>query len=258
MDDGHAAAPDGPAPLGPGWRRPVVGVLGGLGPLASAVFQRRTVELTAADRDQDHLDMVVLTHSSTPDRTARILDAGAADPGPVLRADAELLARLGCEVIAVPCNTAQAFLRGEFADGLGVPLLDIVAVAAQEAAQRAGDTGAVGILATSGTLASGIYQDALAVHGARAVLTDEAEQAEVMRVIYEQVKAGLPGDAGAVLDLADALRDRGAGAVVLGCTELSVVYADADLRGHPHLVDGLETLARRTLVLAGAPLRGGA
>lgn len=79
-----------------------------------------------------------------------------------------------------------------------------------------------------------------------------------MRVIYEQVKAGLPGDAGAVLDLADALRDRGAGAVVLGCTELSVVYADADLRGHPHLVDGLETLARRTLVLAGAPLRGGA
>src|SRR5699024_8775439 len=55
VDDGHAAAPDGPAPLGPGWRRPVVGVLGGLGPLASAVFQSRTVELTAADRDQDHL-----------------------------------------------------------------------------------------------------------------------------------------------------------------------------------------------------------
>ena len=102
-----------------------VGVIGGVGPAATVCFLDKVVRLTAADRDQDHVDLVVLQHSTIPDRTAFILGGSEEDPGPVMAEDARRLTALGVEFIAVPCNTAHFFTQ-EVQAASGVPVLSIV------------------------------------------------------------------------------------------------------------------------------------
>ena len=216
-------------------------------------FLDKVVRLTAADRDQDHVDLVVLQHSSIPDRTAFILGRSDENPGPVMAADARLLSGLGVGFIAVPCNTAHHF-TAEVEAAASVPVLSIVDETIDEVVRRGGvDT--IGLLATSGTSAAGVYQEAAAARGLAVVEPDEADQAAVMAVIYDQVKAGLPGDAAVLLRVGDRLLARGAQMVVLGCTELSVVADADDLLADPRYVDSLDVLARRTVVRAGHRLR---
>lgn len=232
-----------------------VGVIGGVGPQATAYFLDMVVRLTDAARDQDHLDLVVLNHASIPDRTAFILGESSEDPGPVMADDARRLAAFGVEFLVLPCNTAHHF-TDEIAAAVSVPLLNIVAETVAEVARRVPDVRAVGLLATTGTVHAGVYQRALEAVGAQCVLPDEAAQQTVMRIIYEQVKGGRPVDEVAFHGVVAGLRERGAQAVVLGCTELSVVAADLDLLARDSkLVDSLDVLARRTIERAGRAVR---
>ena len=236
-------------------RRPPVGVIGGVGPQATAYFLDMVVRLTQARRDQDHLDMVVLNHASIPDRTAFILGESDEDPGPVMAEDARRLAAFGVDFLVLPCNTAHHFTQ-EIEAAVDVPLVNIVEETVAEVGRRVPDLAAVGLLATSGTVRAGVYQRAIEAVGARTVLPDEHGQVALMRIIYEQVKAGLPADLDAFRGLVDGLRGRGAQAVVLGCTELSVVAADHDLLAEDRrLVDSLDVLARRTIERAGGVVR---
>lgn len=236
--------------------RAPVGVIGGVGPQATAYFLDMVVRLTQADRDQDHLDMVVLNHASIPDRTAFILGQSEENPGPVMADDARRLAAFGVEFLVLPCNTAHHFTQ-EIEAAVDVPLVNIVAETVAEVRRRVPDLDAVGLLATSGTVSAGVYQRAIEAAGARTILPDEHGQASLMRIIYEQVKAGRPVDVEEFRGLVARLRDQGAQAVVLGCTELSVVAADFDLLAQDAgIVDSLDVLARRTIERAGGTVRG--
>lgn len=236
-------------------RRPPVGVIGGVGPQATAYFLDMVVRLTAAERDQDHLDMVVLNHASIPDRTAFILGESDENPGPVMAEDARRLAAFGVDFLVLPCNTAHHFTR-EIEDAVDVPLVNIVEETVAEVRRRVPGVVAVGLLATSGTVRAGVYQRAIEAAGARTVLPDEPGQASLMRIIYDQVKAGRPVDVEEFRALVAGLRAQGAQAVVLGCTELSVVAADFDLLAQDAgLVDSLDVLARRTIERAGGAVR---
>ncbi len=235
--------------------RPLVGVIGGVGPLATAYFLGKIVRLTEAERDQDHLDVVVFDHAAIPDRTAFILGDSTEDPGPVMADDARRLAAFGADFLVVPCNTAHNF-TDEVEAAVEVPVLSIIGETVAEAQARVPGLAAVGLLATSGTATSGVYQRALAAQGVECLLPDDADQAAVMAVIYEQVKAGLPGDVETVRAVAGRLVDRGAQAVVLGCTELSVVAEDEGLLAEPLFVDSLDVLARATIHRAGGRVRG--
>ncbi|QCB93778.1 aspartate/glutamate racemase family protein [Cellulomonas shaoxiangyii] len=232
-----------------------VGVIGGVGPAATVSFLDLVVRHTDAARDQDHVDLVVLQHASIPDRTAYILGDSPDDPGPVMAADARRLEALGVEFVVVPCNTAHHF-TAEVAAAVTVPVLSIVDETVDEVAARPGTT-RVGLLATSGTLASGVYQRAAQERGLAVVEPDADDQRVVMGIIYDQVKAGRPADVPALRAVADRLAARGADVVVLGCTELSVVALEHGLLAEPLFVDSLDVLARRTVVRAGRPLRGG-
>lgn len=235
--------------------RRTVGVIGGVGPQATAYFLDMVVRLTQAERDQDHLDLVVLNHASIPDRTAFILGESDQDPGPVMADDARRLAAFGVDLLVLPCNTAHHF-TDEIEAAVEVPLVNIVAETVAEVRRRVPEPAAVGLLATSGTVRAGVYQRVIEAAGARTVLPDEQGQAALMRIIYEQVKAGRPVDIEEFGRLVDGLRDQGAQAVVLGCTELSVVAADFDLLAEdPGLVDSLDVLARRTIERAGGRVR---
>lgn len=230
-----------------------VGVIGGVGPAATVCFLDLVVRRTAAERDQDHVDLVVLQHSAIPDRTAYILGRSTENPGPVMAADARRLAALGVGFVVIPCNTAHHF-TDEVAAAVDVPVLSIVDETADEVASVPG-TARVGVLATSGTLASGVYQRALEARGLEVLVPDDADQDVVMRIIYDEVKAGRPADVAALHAVSDRLRARGADVVLLGCTELSVVAAEHDLLADPRYLDSLDVLARRTVVRAGYPLR---
>ena len=234
----------------PAWSEPVVGVVGGLGPAATALFLQLIVDLTPATKDQDHLDLIVLDHSSTVDRTAYILDPeNAADPGPGLARDAARLAALGAAFVSIPCNTAHHFID-QITAASGLDIVDVVNETAAAAVRAAGSK-PVAVLATDGTRAAGVYQGALERLGADVLLPDEDQQRLVMSVIYDGVKAGGPVDVAGLLAVVTGLHSRGAGAVVMGCTELSVIYAQQGWSQREGIVDSVETLARATVQRAG-------
>lgn len=234
--------------------KPLVGVIGGVGPLATAYFLGKVVRLTVADRDQDHLDMIVFDHASIPDRTAYIVGTSPEDPGPVMADDARRLAAFGAQFLVVPCNTAHNF-TDQVVAAVDIPVVSIIEETVDEAQARVPGLTAVGLLATTGTAASGVYQRALQARGIGCLLPDDDDQAMVMSVIYDQVKAGLRGDVAAIRGVAERLMARGAQAVLLGCTELSVVAEDEGLLAEPLYVDSLDVLARATIRRAGGVVR---
>lgn len=229
---------------------PLVGVIGGVGPLATAYFLDKVVRLTEAERDQDHVDLVVFNHATIPDRTAFILGQSESDPGPVMADDARRLEAFGARFLVLPCNTAHNFTQ-EIVAAVTIPVVSIIEETVDEIVARAPQTRRVGLLATSGTVHSGVYQRALAARGLEAVVPSDADQDALMRIIYEQVKAGLPVDIGGFRALVGRVVDAGAQTVVLGCTELSVIADDFDLLAEPLYVDSLDVLARRTITLSG-------
>lgn len=241
-----------------------VGVLGGAGPLATARFLERVVRLTDAARDQGHVDMMVLQHATVPDRTAFVLGRSPDDPGPVLAADARRLAGAGAGLLVLPSSTAHAF-AGAIAAATPVPLLSAVDVTVSAVLARDTWTGrlsgprpeVVGLLATEGTIASGVYADAFGARGIKTLVPDVAGQAAVTSLVYDGVKAGRGGDLAALQGVMADLRRRGAAAVVLGCTELSVAAeaTPAHLLPGVVLVDSLDELARATVLRAGRRLR---
>lgn len=241
------------AALDPGtWSAPVVGVLGGLGPAATAVFLDVLVRATSAPTDQDHLDVIVSQHSSTPDRTAAILDPTAPDPGPVIARDARVLERIGAEILVLPCNTAHHFVRAvQEALSDRVRFLSIVEHTSATAAHRAGSERPVAVFATEGNMRAGVYRDALERIGQPSWEPPRALQESINTLIYDQVKAGAPVDRDLFDRCIDEAIDAGAGVVVLGCTELSVIFDQHGFRGDERIVDSLTELALATVTAAG-------
>lgn len=220
----------------------MLGVLGGMGPMATVDFMGKVVQNTPAACDQDHIQMVVCSAANIPDRTAAILGEGA-DPFPVMRDALRRLEAAGATCIAIPCNTAHhwhAALQAE----TSVPILHIVDAVADTLAGQDMEGGCIGVLATSGTVKAGIYQKRLALRGFSCRMPDVAGQAEVMRAI-RLVKAGQLAEATAILrEQAEALVAAGCRQVVMACTEIPVALATVEGELRSALVDATEALAR--------------
>lgn len=231
-----------------------VGVIGGVGPLATAYFLERVVKLTDAQRDQDHVDMLVLNHATIPDRTAFILGTSTQDPGPVLAHDAHRLEAFGVSFIVMPCNTAHFFTQ-QVLDAITGEFLSIIDVTVAAALNRAPGSAAVGLLATQGTAQSRVYHDAFAEHGVSVLTPELDDQETVNSIIYEQVKAGHAIDLDALRRVAARLVERGAEVVILGCTELSVAAVDHDLINEEPFLDSMDELVRATISKAGRAVR---
>lgn len=234
-------------------RNEPVGVLGGIGPMATVYFMQRVIAMTDASRDQDHVDMLVWNHASIPDRTAYIVGDSDESPGPVMAEDARQLERAGAKFIAVPCNTAQAF-QDEVAAAVDIPVIDIVLETIAAAQEAVPGLTTLGILATDGTLRAETYHRAAEAAGLTPVHPDEVVQKDVMSMIYDGVKAGMPVERDRFYAAVDHLRAKGAGVVVLGCTELSILQTDLAVDDHD-IIDSLDALAARTVTLAGGRLR---
>lgn len=227
-----------------------LGIIGGLGPMATACFMQMLTDMTDAHTDQEHLPMMILSRPDTPDRTAFILGQSDSDPLPYLLDSGRKLEKMGADCIAIPCVTAHYF-HADLERELSVPVIH----APKETVRRLKEAGieAAGIMATEGTAKAGIFQRELLKAGIRPVLPDEKAQKAVTSTIYDRVKASLPADMPMFLEAADSLRAAGAQCLILGCTELSVVKKDNSLSGG--YIDVLEVLCAEGIIRCGAPLK---
>lgn len=227
-----------------------------MGPGATAAFYEHLIAMTEARNDQDHLHVVIDSFPQIPDRTDFLLGRGE-DPRPAMILGLKRLRTAGCAFAVIPCNTANVF-RVELAEAAGLEVVDWIGLAI--AAATDGGNTRVGILATSGTLSSGVYQMALADAGATAISPDSREQTVIMKAIYG-VKAGnRTGTARDDLGLvATNLVGRGAQSLLLACTELPLVAAEDDSIWGGIAVDPSTVVARAVIQTARhweSPARG--
>jgi len=215
-----------------------LGVLGGMGPAATLEFLARLQAYTPAEKDQDHIRVIVDINPKAPDRN--VPGSGA---GGVLAEMAGALRGAGAEVLAMPCNTAHAH-ADLIQRASGLPLIDMIDLGA-EAAQQSGALRA-GVLGTKGALK--LYREYLAARGMGLVSLPPERQEAFMEALY-RIKAGDDGDevAQAMRGFAGELVKAGAEVLVAGCTEVPLVLAPEDVR--VELVDPGDLLARRCVAV---------
>ena len=201
----------------------VVGILGGMGPEATVDFFREIIRLTPAQKDQDHIPVVIHSDPRVPERTQAILSGGE-DPTPYLVEGALILERAGAGIIAVPCNTAHYFLK-QVQSKVGIPILNMIEETYLSLKKSIGAADSVGLLATKGTVLSGVYRDVFSRHG-MTVLVPEAEDQETMQNAIFQIKAGTYDRARQDVfeRIGSSLVSSGAQAVILGCTEIPLGF----------------------------------
>ncbi len=222
----------------------VIGILGGMGPLATAELFRRIVEKTPAKRDQEHPRIIIYNDPKIPDRTAFILGKGE-DPRPALVEGARKLESWGADFIIMPCNTAHFFAE-DIRRAIKVPLVSMVDATAERIAGMG--LKKVGLLATDGTIKGLVYHRSLLRMGIGIAVPDEEDQELVMKAIYDGVKAGnLELGRRLLLGVAERLQLRVDG-IIAGCTEVSVALRPGDLT--VPLIDPLDVIAEKAVRLA--------
>jgi aspartate racemase len=228
----------------------VLGVLGGMGPLASAHFMLRLTLLTPAARDQDHIPTVLWSDPRVPDRAAARQGNGR-DPLPWLLRGIDGLKAAGCGAIAIPCNTAHGWFE-PMVKAAGIPILHIVDAAATDLRRLGITSGTIGLLGTAATLAMKLYQDRLGTLGWDIIEPDPDQMNRLVTPAIASVKANRVAEAYQPLaEVVTSLADRGATAVVLGCTEvpLGIQAGPANALKVP-VVDTIDALARASIAWA--------
>lgn len=229
----------------------ILGVIGGMGPLATQLFYGMIIEKTEAHCDHDHLDMVIINHASMPDRTASILSGETEEICANLIKDANILAQAGASYIAVPCNTSHYFLN-LLRDELALPYISMPEVAAEKVSHL--HPGArVGVLGTDGTIRMGLYHDALAANGLMPITVSDESRRLIMSIIYDDIKAGREPNMTAFRTVEHELLQAEVDCVVLACTELSCLKRIAGLTDF--YIDAMEALAEKAIVLCGKELK---
>ena len=220
----------------------LLGVLGGLGPLSSAYFYELVTRHTAARCDQDHIDIILSSYASTPDRTDYILGKSKSSPVPKMVAAAKMLENCGANAIVIPCNTAHYFIE-EVRKSVNVPVPSII----EETVLHIKSVGKAKplILATEGTIHTDSYQSCLNEHGVDFCIPTENDQKIVSHVIYNGVKTGDLSVADEVVSVADKYSKLGCDCAILGCTELSVLKPQ--LEDKMDAVDSMECLANTVI-----------
>jgi len=224
-----------------------LGVIGGLGPMATALFMQMVTEMTEAHVDQEHIEMLIHSCPQIPDRTSFILDHTKADPKPEMIRVGRNLAEQGVDLIAVPCITSNYFYK-ELTEGIPVPVIHTIRETYRYLLERGIRT--AGLMATSGTIESGLFQKAFASSECRLVLPSDDRQKDVMHMIYQNIKAGRPPEMERFFQVASHLQKQWAEVIVLGCTELSLIKRDQAVGAG--FLDALDVLAKKAIELCGA------
>lgn len=226
----------------------LLGVIGGMGPLATQLFYKMIIENTEANCDQDHLNMIVFSHASMPDRTTAILQKDTDHLYEKLLEDAKSLENLGADYIAIPCNTSHYFIE-RIQQEISIPIINMVT----ETVKTIGVNKKVGILATDGTIKTELYQKACRQQGIIPVIPSFECQKLVMKIIYDGIKDGGEIDYEDFKTIEADLKKQGADCAIMACTELSC-FKDIYKLGE-HYIDAMNVLSERALEYCGKTLK---
>ncbi len=222
----------------------IIGILGGMGPEATADLYYRIIRATPAKKDSDHPRTIIYSNTKVPDRTAAILGEGPSPLGEMVKAGAAL-EQAGADFLIMPCNTAHYFID-DLRAKMGIPVLDMIELTAEAFVDRLPDAGSAGLIATDGTVKSGIYERRFSDRGVDIVLPSIRLQSEAMKAIYDHIKAGdLQEGREIILRVADELVIKDVKAILCGCTEVSLVLKDGDLT--IPVIDPLQILAEHAV-----------
>ena len=224
----------------------LLGVLGGMGPMAAADFFKKLIEETPAQRDQDHVPVIVYSVPQIPSRD-KALTRNGESPLPQMLAGMKILREANAQCIAIPCNTAH-FWYDELRSAGGLPILHIVDAVCDEIASCGRATDSVGLLCTEATLAARIYHDRLLQHGIEPMVNLPQERDEFINPAIDLVKMGRLEEAGRAVECAVArLFERGVQTLVLGCTEIPVALEAVRFPEIKKCIDATRALARASV-----------
>ena len=223
-----------------------LGIIGGLGPMATAYFFQLIIDMTEAQNDQEHIEILIHNRPQIPDRTKYILGMCDENPVPELIKVGNGLVEQGVEILAMPCVTAH-FFQQQMEEEIQRPVLNAITETAEYLRLENIDT--VGIMATDGTIESKLFQNILEKEGIRCVVPDMEGQKAVMHLIYKNVKAGKPMEMNKFNQVSRQLFEKGAKVILLGCTELSMAKKNHGIK--EGFLDVLEVLARKAVLTCG-------
>jgi aspartate racemase len=225
----------------------VIGILGGMGPEATADLFIRIIRATPAKKDQDHIRVIIDSNPKIPDRTAAILGRGA-DSLPEMVETARNLERAGADFIVMPCNTAHYYYE-ELKKSVGIPVLNMIELTTHEIKKRFPNVRKVGLIATTGTVKTKIYDQMLKRIGVKVIYPTTDLQDSVMKAIYNYIKAGhIMKGREIIVNAANHLAEKGSELIICGCTEVSLVLKSGDLS--IPIIDPLQILAEAAVAKA--------
>lgn len=219
-----------------------LGVIGGLGPMATAYFMELITKMTDAQNDQGHIEMIVYSSPSIPDRTKFIVGQASESPLDPMINIGRSLVKQGVDCISIPCITAHYFID-DLSKSIEVPIINGIGETVSQLKRN--NIEKVGIMATAGTIKSKLFQQSLAEEEIEYILPSSASMRDIMDIIYNNIKAGYPPNIEKFHTIAQELRNNGAEAIVLGCTELSLIKKEFPIgTGY---IDVLEVIAAASI-----------
>lgn len=198
-----------------------VGVLGGMGPYATADYFRKVLELTNAASDQEHIHLIIDDNTEIPDRSNYIMGTGE-DPSKELIATATRLQQSGADILVMPCNTAHFFYK-KIKNAIDIPFINMIEEVTLNIRDKFGEGAKVGLLATVGTYTGRMYDEAFALHNMNLINPDENGKQYVYKYIYNIKQGNLEMGIDKVCEVINKMREQGAAAIILGCTELPLI-----------------------------------
>ncbi|KRN27559.1 aspartate racemase [Lactobacillus selangorensis] len=225
-------------------------VIGGMGTMATESYIRLLNERTPTKRDQDYLNYILVNHATVPDRTAYILDHTKPNFFPVIAEDIKQQATLHPDFMVIVCNTAHYFYD-DFQKLTDIPILNMPHVAIQEMVKKYPEAKRIGLIATEGTMADGIYNHEIEAAGREVVMADHDIQMEVNELIYHDIKENRGEVDGSLYHhiLSEMKHKMHTDAIVLGCTELSLAQEKAPDH-HYRVIDAQSIIVDKSIELA--------
>ena len=223
-----------------------LGVIGGMGPLATVSFYEKVVLNTAAKCDNEHIDMVVLSHASMPDRTKCIIENKGGEFLEVIKKDFKILEDIGVEAVAIPCNTSHYFFD-EFKKFTGLRIINMIEETILEVKKRGIEK--IAVFGTLGTLNSKVYEKYANQHGLLVKEVSPEDKQAVMDIIYDIKETNCLDGRRFVDILSRYCDDETVG--IIACTELSLLDIPRDI----NTIDALDVLVKRSIELSGAVVK---
>ena len=227
-----------------------IGIIGGMGPLATVHLFERIVLRTKAQKDQDHIRVLIDSNTNIPDRTKAIISDGE-DPVRELVNSAKILEKGGADFLIMPCNTAHYFID-EIKKSVNIPFLNMPEETVKYTYDKYGKDTVVGIMATDGTIKSKIYENYYSKLGIKTVVPVKTQE-RIMQFIYDVIKKGnYNAGTDLLFECANELKELGATTFLLGCTELSSAQYLYKFEGN--FINPMEVLTERSILFAGGQL----